>query len=547
MSILKKVKGLVVNINNINPRISATRMYIILVCISMLLIMFISAFENIDIYNNREQSKYSIVQNYSENKIDDQDMPAGRRTEYKWKLQNTNNNYLIFYVLHQYVEVYFDGELVYSLKPNNDNSVGKTISYNWVEIPLYPEDEGVEVCVEIIPAYNEVVNKPVEFFIGSNYKIYSDQLRNDLTEILLSLLAVGIGLRFMIISIVHKYKRNENTNMVYLGLFSISFGIWRITDVRSASLIFNKNPMALSYISIIMLLISILPWTFSIKKQFLKKSYPILEWCHVISCLGILGIIILQILNILDLRETLSFAHGIIVIVSLMTVGTVIYEGKGKKLDRKVKILYMCLIQCMLGMGIDLSYYYIKGSSKGLFYTLIAFIIYVITMGYISIRDINKKANVDMHTGVYNKARCNEILDENEVIVNSLGIIMFDLNRLKYINDTFGHEKGDAVISEFANILRSSISNQDFVGRFGGDEFIVVLKEADEERIKDIKYRVLNTVEQYNLKNHCEHLSYSMGYALSKDYPGTSLRELLKKADSFMYRNKKIYYESIEC
>lgn len=355
-----------------------------------------------------------------------------------------------------------------------------------------------------------------------------------------------IGIFFMVFSIVHKYRRNENTNMAYLGIFSFAFGIWRITNIQFAPLMFNKNPMAVSYISLTMLILAIIPWAFSVKKQFLKKSYPLLEWCHAISCIGSIMIIMMQIANILDMRRSLSLIHTMIVVVAVMTVGTVIYEGNKKKANNKAKVLYVCLLTCILGISMDIISYYIKRNEADIFYTPIAFIFYIVIMGYLSISEINKKANIDMHTGVFNKSRCNELLDENEIISDSQGIIMFDLNRLKYTNDTFGHDKGDVLISQFANILRENISNQNFVGRFGGDEFIVVIKAADEDQVLMINDKILKAVEQYNTETDSVSMSYSMGYALSEDYPGLTLRELLQKADGFMYRNKKAYHESIE-
>lgn len=134
-----------------------------------------------------------------------------------------------------------------------------------------------------------------------------------------------------------------------------------------------------------------------------------------------------------------------------------IYEGKKDRIDKKVKILYGCLTLCAVGVLVDMMAYYIQGNSSGILYILIDFLLYIIIMGYLSINEINHKANIDLHTGLFNKSCCNEILDENERMQESLGIIMFDLNRLKQTNDVFGHEAGDALIVGFAHVLRSNV------------------------------------------------------------------------------------------
>lgn len=158
--------------------ISPTRLYVALVCISVIFLIGMSIFENLDEYKARREPGYRIVQNCKVDDIEDKDAPLGIIKEYRWKLEDIKEgeNFLVFYVIHQYVEVYFDGRLMYSLKPQVGNIIGKTIGYNWGEIPIYPEDEGVEVCVDIIPVYNDVVNSQVDFFIGSKFMIYVNQL-----------------------------------------------------------------------------------------------------------------------------------------------------------------------------------------------------------------------------------------------------------------------------------------------------------------------------------------------------------------------------------
>lgn len=539
-----KGKELIKEFSKVKPHITVATLYEIVVCIALILLIIIAIFQNVDIYKVRQEPGYKTVEDSLISEIEDEDAPLGIKKQYKWTLEDIveGENYLAFYVVHQYVEVYFDKKLVYSIKLEDENKIGKTTASNWVMIPLYPEDKGTEVTINIIPVYEAVRDRIVKFFIGSKFIIYFNQLKEDLPQIILSLIAISIGIIFVAISIFHIYKRRENDNLTYLGIFSIAIGIWKIMDIRFAPLMFTKNTMLLSYISITMISIAVVSWMLSIKKQFLRKSYTLLECTSVLSCLGLLFVVILQVTNIADLRETLWLIHIIIAIIALGVVGTVIYEGRNKKIDKKTKILYSCFLLCAFGVVTDIMFYYINGNSAGILYTLIAFIIYIITMGYISIRDINRKANIDMHTGVFNKSCCNEMLDENEVIKDSLGIMMFDLNRLKYTNDTFGHENGDILISEFANTLKKNIPNRDFVGRYGGDEFIVIIKNANEERMQQVENNISKSVAQYNIENNIIPISYSAGYALSNDYPGGTLRELLKKADNNMYRNKKAYH-----
>ena len=87
-------------------------------------------------------------------------------------------------------------------------------------------------------------------------------------------------------------------------------------------------------------------------------------------------------------------------------------------------------------------------------------------------------AYLDKHTGLPNKSKCEELLNAPEELDLSTACIMFDLNNLKKINDAMGHQAGDDMIKGFAQLLRKATPPSDFVGRYGGDEFIVILKEV---------------------------------------------------------------------
>ena len=92
---------------------------------------------------------------------------------------------------------------------------------------------------------------------------------------------------------------------------------------------------------------------------------------------------------------------------------------------------------------------------------------------------LEQRAYTDARTGLPNRSACKEILNNNEIISSPTACIIFDLNNLKFINDTMGHSAGDRLIVKFAGLLRSVFPEKDFVGRYGGDEFMVVINDTD--------------------------------------------------------------------
>lgn len=147
-------------------------------------------------------------------------------------------------------------------------------------------------------------------------------------------------------------------------------------------------------------------------------------------------------------------------------------------------------------------------------------------------RELKNKIYLDEATGLPNKNRCEEILTLE--VEQNTALCVFDLNNLRIINNQQGHERGDLYISSFAKCLRKSIDENQFVGRYGGDEFIAFFKNVTKEDVK-------SNLE--NIKKECAKcseipLSYAAGFAYSNDFSEFTMRELFCQADKNMYIDK---------
>ena len=155
-------------------------------------------------------------------------------------------------------------------------------------------------------------------------------------------------------------------------------------------------------------------------------------------------------------------------------------------------------------------------------------------------RLLEQKAFVDAHTGLPNKNACNELLNKKDIITDSTACIMFDLNNLKTVNDTMGHSAGDQLILNFAKLLCSVIPEKDFVGRYGGDEFIAVIYHTSEAEIKEILKSLSREKERLNSCENQLPIDYACGWALSSDDMACTMQMLLDDADAYMYKNKQL-------
>lgn len=148
--------------------------------------------------------------------------------------------------------------------------------------------------------------------------------------------------------------------------------------------------------------------------------------------------------------------------------------------------------------------------------------------------NLRKEADSDNMTGVYNRIGFEKVFEEKISAKNLFYIMVFDLDKTKLINDTFGHFKGDQYITNAASIIKEEINEKGFVGRTGGDEFVAFLENVSDTEIKRIKYLIEKRVSNI-FKIHDTQIS--IGHSIyGKD--GQNLEDLLKVADKRMYEDK---------
>lgn len=155
------------------------------------------------------------------------------------------------------------------------------------------------------------------------------------------------------------------------------------------------------------------------------------------------------------------------------------------------------------------------------------------------------QAQIDSATGLYNRSRCQELFKNNNTSNKKCpAILVFDLNDLKKVNDSLGHRAGDELIQSFAKVLKDACTVHripPFIGRYGGDEFIVYYDDVlGESEIKTYLKEVVFLKDNFNDAETRFQLSYAVGYSYVGDDSNEKLttRQLFDKADEAMYENK---------
>lgn len=118
--------------------------------------------------------------------------------------------------------------------------------------------------------------------------------------------------------------------------------------------------------------------------------------------------------------------------------------------------------------------------------------------------------------------------------------ILLDLNNFKTINDTFGHDMGDYVLETSVKLLKSCLRSIDFIARFGGDEFYIILDVSNSDDLEATVCRINGCIEKYNERGAMPFkLGFSMGYAVYDYQSCMKVEEFQKQIDILMYENKR--------
>ncbi len=531
--------------------------YVLSAICAVIVVIMLTLFEHhekVDRYVARENKGYSIWTDYEYSTYEDNSAPLGIVQEYCWTITDApqHNTCLAFYLVHQCADIYIDDELLFHLNSNENNLFTRTIGSDWAKTYLYPSDENREIHILIYPVYETSMNRTLTIYYGSLNSVIADVIDGNLYTIVFGLIAIIIGLAFIVFVLINMRNYEMDRSIAALGFFSIFTGSWKIFDSELMPFLFENSTLLFSAIANISITLMLLAFIIYIRNQFSKKAY--LFW----NCVCVIGLVfgiiicLLQLFGIVDLRQTLTACHAMVVIDILSIFITLIWEAIHHRLTPKLKMTSLCFILCSLGAVIDLFLYYVSGASGNMMLCLFAFLLYVILMGYVAVKEAlvliqrGKEAKRYQHlaihdqmTGLYNRVFWAEYTQEHKHDEKDCFIIMLDVNNLKQCNDTLGHEAGDMLLIHSANLINETFLSNGVPFRMGGDEFCVILNVSSENICKSFIRRFIASVESFNKEHPSEYpVEIAYGYARYNPKSDFDYGDTLRRADKNMYLKK---------
>lgn len=468
--------------------------------------------------------------------------------EYTLHLNRTadRNNCVAFFSVHQYIWVYEDGKLLYSVE-DGETIFGTTPGGGWHFVEVDPN--GQEITVRLQAVYPQVRDYQVSFYQGDGIQIYLDIMRGSVLEVLVSILDLTIGIVFLVYCMVARKEIAINRGAVYFGVFTILMGVWSLNETEMMTVLAD-NRVAASFIGYTLIMLMIAPFVFFVREFLMEKR----EWMsYVIAIASYVNAVVCTVLHltgILEFKQTVSGTHLLMLVALLYLTYALICRIRKGKFDRKVGINLLGLGILVAAFVVDIAAYYM-GARKTDVFGRFGFLMYIVLLGLEVSKSLvsgvkeGRKAQIyrelavkDMLTGLYNRNAYNEWLERNAEC-SGMTILTFDLNELKHCNDTMGHRLGDKYIKDAAGLLAKVFEPAGKCYRIGGDEFCVLVENAHTEWIEE-RIRMLEMLERnYNKAFPQIHMQIAHGYATFDGQKDSSLEDTRNRADEQMYENKK--------
>ena len=451
------------------------------------------------------------------------------------------------------MDIYLDGKRLdgnYSKKDDKYISIRRNFT---IEIPDSYNNKELKIKFSVQQSDASSILKNVEIMSENDY--INHQIRSNLVNYIVSSVIMILGIILAISAVCVQNRTNRIKRLFWIGMSFLFTGLAMCAKYNILELFINNSKVVenVEFVGLYMCMPCIVMLGFETFKQ--KETKKFLLIYNGILMLMFLLTVILNNIGAISYRDTMA-AITIVMYVSAITL-LVFSINLFKKIDRIEKLFIigmsafycLCMITILISKIINVVYwdkygnYFIMGLIFEFFLVMIIYYAYVVKEYINNIteqRILATLAYTDPLTGIMNRTKYEEVVSEIDIKDNKkVTIVSFDLNNLKRINDNNGHEEGDVYIKTFTETLKDVFEEFGFIGRIGGDEFIVIIENKALEINKLIDKMQDIFSKRMNEKECGFEASFAYGFANSSVDGVDDIKELIKLSDKRMYDCKK--------
>ncbi|MBO5607544.1 MAG: diguanylate cyclase [Treponema sp.] len=455
--------------------------------------------------------------------------------------------YLCFYTHHQDMDFLINGDVVYSYK--SAPRPGWLKSYrslnHVVKIP-----SGTEGVISL-SADSEFSERKGEFHpvvAGDRLSVFVHIVKEHFVKVILGSVLFFLGIFLLVSTLLFGFHNNLDVIMLHISITMFLVGLWQLEESRVLQLFFG-NPGLHWMLEYPIQLLILMGTFFFIRSISAEKNQIYVHLLFVLDALVMAVQLFLQIFSICDLSSSINATHVLLVISCAFGAFCVNrrIQFSNKKFTAVFNVsavifmvVFILVITNLLSQNIGDS---LISLGVIIMFASLALIIFERAVErandikqtglYKQLAFVDLATGVESHTAWYSYTERFKKNENNEEYC----LVMFDMNNLKKMNDTYGHLQGDRMIEAFAGCIKSASGGSGHIFRVGGDEFLYVDKMIPEA----VVLSMLDTYTRYlsETKINGVPISAAYGYVMFTPKSKTDFYEAQNRADSLMYKMKR--------
>ena len=438
----------------------------------------------------------------------------------------THDMALFFFYKSSNVTILIDDRLIYETMQPERVFFGKTPGASYVSLPIYREDSLISRIRDKAPGFG------------------------------ISFLIAHLGLAFILFYLPLHKKHIIGSEMLYLGLFALNTGIFMLADNRMLQLILRNSHIYHTIAELFMMLITI-PLFLYLGKMYTEYSPVMVQTVCLISVMDFSIRFCLNLTGLKDFHESLRLTHitfGILIALVIYAIGKGFYQNQRQHLKHNLYHNLGILCLCF-GVLLDILLLWFGSAPETSFFTRIGVLMFLIMEAVqvtlrlmtnyqegVRMQLLSRLAYRDGLTDLLNRTSYMEELKRLDASHNfHVLLALYDVNSLKYVNDTYGHQSGDEMIRRVADTLSAHLGSLGKCYRIGGDEFVFLSTVSDSEKeFLKLQRDFEASLGTLKLPDGSEHpITVAMGYSVLTHTMPRSMDDMVREADAKMYEAKR--------
>lgn len=458
-------------------------------------------------------------------------------------------NSLIFYARQSWIEVYLDEEQILESAEDRVTPFDMTPGSYWYFFRLPSDYSGKTLRIVFDYTYDRYAGELPSIYIGTKAAFIYMVLKQGQYSLMLVIPVLILGIALWIISILSK-QRMMRKRLCRLGLFAIATSVWSLLESRVTQVLYGNMVVASYVLFVCFMLIPFFAAAFLLTYESLRKRWYMkaLFW---LSAFSFVLAQVLQIMGLVYYIEMVTIVHILLALVIISVLVSYIQMWRNKE-DISDKSIYRAMMILGVFCAIDILSYYMRPTAAVGSYSKVGLLLFFAYLGIGAIEQVSrlqiqdaenrlyqKLAYTDMMTGLSNRTAFEADLESyrqrpwEEFTILMVG----DMNRLKYINDKYGHAQGDRALKQVAELMKQEFGENCKCYRTGGDEFCVISRGIPEKQFANMCKHFMRSVIESPQEDDWM-ISVSCGYCIVDE---SGIDECYRKADTFMYAEKEAY------